>query len=227
MLLPKVPAPTSTATRSAAVVLPPVIRVIVHPSPIRVSYPTVAAVVPPLLARYDPDYIVHIGMAGGRDHYTLETCAHRENYRVRDVDNCDGYLAGERRWRIEGFPEKLEGLWHGKDVLSRWREELTDESEKALPDVRLSHDAGRFLCEFIYYESLSVRFQQTRAGLLDAHGNSREGKVCFLHVPGETDEQNLATGAQIAEAAIRSVVGSWEEGMRKKRSNKVAMDFVA
>lgn len=41
------------------------------------------------------------------------------------------------------------------------------------------------------------------------------GKAAFLHVPGGTDEASIARGRNIAEAAIRAVVGSWEEGIRR------------
>ena len=47
-------------------------------------------------------------------------------------------------------------------------------------------------------------------------GRDRVGKVCFFHVPGEADEENVQKGVRVAEAAIRSVVGSWEEGMRRE-----------
>lgn len=69
-----------------------------------------SVLVPELIAECNPDYIFHIGMAGGRNYYTLESLAHRDGYRIRDVDNMDGYLDGERRWRLEGRPEILEGV---------------------------------------------------------------------------------------------------------------------
>ena len=210
------------------------IRLIVHPTPLRVSYPAVAAIVPQLLAHYDPDYIFHIGMAGGRDYYALETRAHRDGYRIRDVDGRDGYLDGEARWRKEvrlrrgdglaeeGVPEVLEGGWGIEDVEGRWREMLGLERDKVEgqveaeePRVRMSVDAGRFLCDFIFFESLSVRWKE---------GRDRVGKVCFFHVPGETDEASVLRGVRVAEAAIRSVVGSWEAGVRRKERTEVGED---
>ena len=184
--------------------------------PLRVSYPTVAAVVPQLLAQYgEPDYVFHIGMAGGRDFYALETRAQRDGYRIRDVDGRDGYLDGELRWRAAGLPEWLGVGWDVRDVDRRWGMEMERVEmgkgigigigEQGRAKVRMSEDAGRFLCDFVFFETLSRRV-----------GGAREGKVCFLHVPGETDEGSVRRGTRVAEAAIRSVVGSWEEGYRSR-----------
>ena len=205
------------AQRLPAILLPaspsaPLVRILCHPVPLRVSYPTVAATVPQLLAQYgDPDYVFHIGMAGGRDFYALETLAQRDGYRIRDVDGRDGYLDGEARWRAQGLPESLGVKWDVGDVDGRWGGEM-ERAEKELgigeqgrAKVRMSEDAGRFLCDFVFFETLSRRV-----------GGAREGKVCFLHVPGETDEGSVRRGTRVAEAAIRSVVGSWEEGYRRK-----------
>ena len=185
-------------------------------------------------------------------------------------------------------------------MLGRWRKELKNDGVEeetvldgrravglvvaggdkrvGIPDVRLSNDAGRFLCEFTFYESLSQRWkeareeqrrrrQQRRKGphqrLLDSQSEafriadfepgasqrekrreggeeeeeendddgeedegtileleeeqaaSREGKVAFLHVPGDTDAAAIERGVRVTEAAIRAIVASWEEGYRR------------
>jgi pyroglutamyl-peptidase len=214
--LPSILLPEKNSTSAKASGLPPIIRLIVHPTPLRVSYQVVASLVPQLLAYHDPDYIFHIGMAGGRDYYALETRAHRDGYRIRDVDGRDGYIDGEYRWkkevRADGefLPDVLECGWNIGDVERRWRQDLGLEEEKKEfdePRVKMSIDAGRFLCDFIFYESLSVQWKK---------GRDRVGKVCFFHVPGEADEENVQKGVRVAEAAIRSVVGSWEEGKRRE-----------
>jgi pyrrolidone-carboxylate peptidase len=216
VLLPK---EAPDVDRVSALHLSPTIRLIVHPTPLPVSYQAVATLVPQLLAHYDPDYIFHIGMAGGRDYYALETRAHRDGYRIRDMDGRDGYLDGEARWRKEIradgeiLPEVLECGWDVEDVELRWREELglgKQRTEADEPRVKMSGDAGRFLCDFIFYESLSLRWKE---------GREMVGKVCFLHVPGDTDEWSVRKGVRVAAAAIRSVVESWEEGFRRKKSS--------
>lgn len=202
-------APTRPITTTA-----PIIRLIVHPREIRVSYETVAKTAPELIAKHDPDFIMHVGMAGGRDYYTLETLARRDFYRIKDVDNKDGHSDGESVWRKDGLPETIWTQWNEDDVLARWRGDVAricPGDERAV--VRLSRDAGRFLCEFILYTSLAYRIVGARQG--DGKAQERTGKAAFLHVPGGTDEASIARGRNIAEAAIRAVVGSWEEGIRR------------
>ncbi|OAP59657.1 hypothetical protein AYL99_06955 [Fonsecaea erecta] len=198
------------------------IKLIVYPSAIRVSYSTVSTTVPTLITTHNPDFILHIGMAGGRDCYSLETRGHRDHYRIKDVDDCDGFTWGESRWRNEGIPEVLYVGWDEVDVLARWEDGVqmglrergflgSGEMEKALSEtagkgeneaqlpasrpapliplgranipmnlmwgtsnvpvsstkadehrrkaiVKLSCDAGRFLCEYALFESLSRRW---------------------------------------------------------------------
>ena len=221
VLLPEAPTVFASTPSSQA---PPSIRLIVYPTPLRVSYHAVASLVPQLLAHYDPDYVFHMGMAGGRDCYALETRAHRDGYRIRDVDGRDGYAAGEARWRKEAnangqfLPDVLECGWNVEDVERRWRGALglppeTEEGEE--PKVQMSLDAGRFLCDFTFYESLSLRWRE---------GRERVGKVCFFHVPGETDDASVWRGVRVAEAAIRSVVTSWEAGVRREQATEGVAD---
>ena len=193
----------------------PTIRLIVHPEQICVSYETVSKVDPELIAKHDPDFIMHIGMAGGRDYYTLETLARRDSYRIKDVDNKEGLPFGESVWRKEGLPETIWTEWNEEDVLARWRGDVARMcagDERAV--VRLSRDAGRFLCEFILYTSLAYRITDAKIG--DEKAQERRGKAAFLHVPGGVDDLSIVRGRKIAEAAIRAFVGSWEEGLRRQ-----------
>ena len=234
-------------------------------------------------------------MAGGRDCYSLETRAHRDNYRIKDVDGGDGLEWGEQRWKNEGVPEVLYVGWDEADVLARWeggvkkglaergflgraemeraRESQQQQAAISLArggpgpsqttlmwgtsnvpasttkadehrrksTVKLSADAGRFLCEYALFESLSRRWLDARtvrsAGTVpsstaslseSAAGNSntcpnstqdldhgRLGKVAFLHVPGWTGVEDINRGVMVAEEAIRALVGSWEDGYRR------------
>ena len=179
----------------------------------------------------DPDFILHLGVAGGRDHFALEILARRDGYIIKDVDDSDGKLAGETRWKKQGLPEVLRVGWDGDDVLRRWREEVgkvlgrdgrplsaakgargaTSNNDKVKDGttkelVRLSTDAGKFLCEFVLYESLGLRAVEEAGG--------RKGKVAFLHVPGPVDRESIERGVKVAECAIRALVASWEDGFR-------------
>ena len=64
-----------------------------------------------------------MGMAPGREYYTLETVAHRDGYEKEDVDRRT--MREDRYWREEvGSPEVLEPRWEGwsgDDVWRRWK----------------------------------------------------------------------------------------------------------
>jgi hypothetical protein len=189
-------------------------------------------------------------MAGGRDHYTLETIAHRDNYKIKDVDDRDGWKEGEHAWKRDNVPEFLYVGWDELDVLKRWEREVWElEEQMGLVDsnsvpplggikigkekstksvVRLSRDAGRFLCEFSLMASLGKRWLEGRTdGQADDEEpparDSREGKVAFLHVPGGHTAEDVSRGVRVAEAAIRSLVASWGEGRRRPDSNPWAL----
>ncbi|ETN46429.1 uncharacterized protein HMPREF1541_00613 [Cyphellophora europaea CBS 101466] len=257
-----IPVPPTSAYR---------IRLISHPTAIRVAYATVVTILPTLTAQHTPDYIFHIGMAGGRDHYTLETVAHRDNYKIKDVDERDGWKDGEYAWKKAGLPSALHVGWDEADVCERWEREVRErEEELGLLDphaepapqgsrgaeavsaaaaaatprygewgrevrrrlrsvCRLSTDAGRFLCEFTLFESLGRRWLEAR-GKLDKQGEeqenreNKEGKVAFLHVPGAFGPEDVERGVRVATAAIRSLVGSWEEGRRRKYEQEAMLE---
>lgn len=65
-------------------------------------------------------------------------------------------------------------------------------------DIRVSHDAGHYLCDFIYYTSLSLAYQQ-----------NRDRSVLFLHVPGASEDADIERGRAIAVALIKTVVTCW------------------
>lgn len=64
-------------------------------------------------------------------------------------------------------------------------------------DVRPSEDAGRYLCDFIYYSSL--------ARLWKRHEKRR---VVFFHVPVDSDQESLLEGKEVTIALIRALVQS-------------------
>lgn len=179
----------------------PPVRILVHPEPIRVAYKTVRELVPKLWEGRKIDYMVHIGMATARKFYSVERRGHRDGYVMRDVDN--ELLEDEERkkeegdkWIWHGMPEKILTDVDIDDVWRRWR--------TALPtaDVRISEDAGRYLCDFIYYSSLAYLYQK-----------EEERRVVFLHVPVDSDDAAVKTGVDITIELIRALVQS---GMMKK-----------
>jgi pyroglutamyl-peptidase len=78
--------------------------------------------------------------------------------------------------------------------------------ERQTTDVRISEDAGRYLCDFIYYSSL-------------AHLTKKEEqrRVVFLHVPVDSDEASIKLGTEVTIELIRALVQS---GRLKKAVNQ-------
>ncbi|CAO2656135.1 Nn.00g049380.m01.CDS01 [Neocucurbitaria sp. VM-36] len=195
---------------------PTPIHIHVYHEAIRVAYNTVTDLIPALLppsnSHYPvPDIVLHIGLAAGRKHFSLEHGAHGRGYaKIPDVDGerFDDSRA-ERRFPLSRFPIVLKTSFNTSDVLARWRANLNlppdngnaAVTEKAthMPDVRLSPDAGNFMCGFIYYNSL-------------AHYYSYEdGKrpVVFLHVPDLSgSEEKLKEGWEVTVALIKALVES-------------------
>ncbi|KAI0387264.1 peptidase [Hypomontagnella monticulosa] len=188
-------------TRQAPSDLPPV-RILKH-GPVRVNYQTVRGLVPTLWD--DPavkiDYAIHIGMAGPQPVYQIERRGHRDGYDKTDVD---GKLLGDEQRR------KLEGdKWIWNDVPSELLTDLDIEKihkrwvERSPANLRLniSEDAGRYLCDFIYFSSLAHLYKQ-----------QRPRKVIFFHVPLQPDEESLIRGKELALQLIRAIC---ETGLKK------------
>jgi len=174
----------------------PLVRILVHPEEIKVAYKSVRPLVPKLWESQKIDYMIHIGMATGRRYYSVERRGHRDGYTMKDVD---GELLGdtERRkeegenWIWHGLPDELLSDTNVDDIWRRWR--------TALPefDLRVSEDAGRYLCDFIYYSSLAYLYKR-----------DEEKRVVFLHVPVNADEAAIQKGVDITTELIRAMVQS-------------------
>ena len=64
-------------------------------------------------------------------------------------------------------------------------------------DLRISDDAGRYLCDFIYYSSLAHLSKQ-----------KRPRKVIFMHVPSDASERSIERGRDLTINLVRSIVES-------------------
>lgn len=194
----------------------PEVHILIHPKPIHVGYKTVRELVPKLWegGGKSPDIVVHIGMAGPRPFYQIERKGHRQGYESGDVDG--EKLEDEREgghgedWIWYGCPEELETDLDLPDILARWQghssvsirhdrlsTSLFSLNSQSDMDLRVSDDAGRYLCDFIYYSSLSHLWKQ-----------NKPRNVIFLHVPSDASEPWLAQGRELAVNLIRSIVES-------------------
>lgn len=73
-------------------------------------------------------------------------------------------------------------------------------------DCRESEDAGHFICDYTYFNSLVwyARRNMRREG-----GASSDRPVMFLHVPAESDPKTLEKGRGVAMALIRAMVDTY------------------
>jgi pyroglutamyl-peptidase len=162
-----------------------------------------------------PDIILHIGLAAGRSYFTLESGSQARGYaKIPDVDGqrFEDSVA-ERHFPSAKFPTRLTTSFDTSDVLARWKANLGYTSidgthmDEGCPDVRISQDAGNFLCGFIYYNSLAHYFSV----------KEDERPVCFLHVPdlsGSADK--LREGLEVTIGLIKALVES-----RRKAGGRV------
>jgi len=205
-------ASTLPALIPASATNPTPIHIRVHHEPVRVAYKNVVDVVkelhpPKSQLRPQPDIILHIGLAAGRRFFALEQGAHGRGYnKTADVD---GELFSdsdaESLFPAEHYPTVLKTSFDTSDVLARWKAFLGyvsvdgDPKIEELPDVRLSPDAGNFLCGFIYYNSLAQYY--------DVKEDVRP--AAFMHVPDLSgSEGKLREGWEVTVALIKALVES-------------------
>ncbi|KAI1375526.1 peptidase [Hypoxylon crocopeplum] len=176
----------------------PAVRILKH-GPVRVNYEVVRGLVPKLWDNPEQkiDYVIHIGMAGPQLVYSLEKRGHRDGYDKQDVD---GQLLGDdlkRKqegdgWIWHGVPEELLTDLDIEKIYKRWVELSPDGL-----NLRMSEDAGHYLCDFIYFSSLAHLYKQ-----------QRPKKVIFFHVPLHPDQESLNRGKELALQLIRSICES-------------------
>jgi len=179
--------------------------------PIRASYEEIREMVPLLHESYAGvvDLVLHVGMATGRDNYALERVGHRDGYtRHRDLDgrtlpHDDGLL------RFADCPLRMSTSLDHDQVLRRWRGNIFDLSKSspaAEVECQGSTDAGHFVCDYIYFNSLAWFGRQN--GMLEG-GEASDRPVLFLHVPPNSDETTIAKGTEVVVALIEAMVETW------------------
>ncbi|KAF3344960.1 Sterol uptake control protein 2 [Verticillium dahliae VDG2] len=223
--LSKPPTPSTLRGRShAAYPLPlPPVRILVHPEAIRVNYQVVRGLVPTLwdqLPHDTPgnpsaappsegpsppriDLCIHIGMAGPRPFYCIERRGHRDGYAMPDQGP---------DWVWAETPPELETDVDVRDALRRWRRLSPDDA-----DLRISEDAGRYLCDFIYMSSLAHLYRR---------GERR--RVVFLHVPCDASEEAVGRGTELATGLVRALVESEVQSRRSadiRKEDKIAVEL--
>ncbi|KAK3329687.1 hypothetical protein B0H66DRAFT_541800 [Apodospora peruviana] len=194
--------------------IPPV-RLLVHPEAVRVNYQVVRKLVPELWdlegkrpgGRPKPDFVIHIGMAGPDMVYSIERRGHRDGYAMKDVDgeflkDQDRKLKEGKNWVWFGEPAELLTDFDLDDILKKWK----GHSPRDL-DLKISENAGRYLCDFIYFSSLA-----------HLHKAGEKRKVVFLHVPSDCSEKSIKDGKELVIQLVRSLVES-ELGRQPKQDH--------
>ncbi|RMY45738.1 hypothetical protein D0865_09726 [Hortaea werneckii] len=173
-----------------------------------VCYEEAWALIPPLLESYygTIDLVLHIGMASGRTFYTAERFAHRDNYSQHT--DIDGHVpkVEDVLYQYPDCPVMMESSLSYDDLLQRWQSTVSHAAEGSAlygADCRSSEDAGHYLCDYTYFNSLAW-FGRRHKQLED--GKPTDRPVMFLHVPAESDEKVLDTGRAVALALIQSMV---------------------
>jgi pyroglutamyl-peptidase len=141
--------------------------------------------------------ILHIGLAAGRNFYTLERQSPRGPFdQFADVDG-RVFSALQASHLFAGCPAILKPTFDTDDLWRRWRTNVYD----LTADLRPSDDPGRYLCGFIYYVSMAWFMKRK-----DEYKGERP--VVFLHVPDLPSEAQVAQGREVAVGLIKGMVGS-------------------
>ncbi|ESO07559.1 hypothetical protein HELRODRAFT_75940, partial [Helobdella robusta] len=128
---------------------------------------------------HKPQLVVHVGVSGIAQEITLEKQAHNHGYDKLDICGCtpDGECC------VEGAEECIETCIDMQAVC-----DYINQSDKKVTAV-VSTDPGRYLCDFIYFSSLTIN----------------KSRTTFIHVPPldrPYSARQLAEGLRLAIVAM-------------------------
>jgi len=169
----------------------------------------------------------------------LESRGHKSGYRQPDADGeyADvvelGYKDGEREEsqeeraeaeRLKGYVkkggggDKLRGFGKGyeefdDEIVSDLKAaEMVDIlKSRGHKDIRLSDNAGRYLCDFIYYCSLAEQ-HRTNSGENSKEGKGKKTRVLFLHCPPVDEPLSTATVVEYIKLVVSLACERIENG---------------
>ncbi|XP_061183507.1 pyroglutamyl-peptidase 1-like isoform X1 [Saccostrea echinata] len=152
----------------------------VHIEEIPVDYQEVSQIVTELWEREDPLLMVHVGVSDFVNKITLEQRAHNTGYYLKDIK---GKTPNKECCREEGE----ECICAGLDM-SRVSAEINNADNELQAEVSYAK-TGRYLCDFVYYISLSIN----------------KSRSAFIHVPPLNQpytEDQLGEGVAVAISAM-------------------------
>ncbi len=124
-------------------------------------YTTVDRELPALIAAHRPNVVLMFGLAGRRQHVSIELFA--RNRMSTWFPDAGGAAPPRAAIAADGPPR-----WRGRAAFSR----LLAAARATRVTTRLSRDAGKYLCNYIYWRALEAA---ARPG--------GPGRVVFIHVP--------------------------------------------
>jgi pyroglutamyl-peptidase len=196
---------------------PTAVKIITYPHAIRVAYKDVRELIPGLLESYADhvDVVMHMGMASGRRYYAAEQLGHRDGYgKNADLDLIK-LPTDDGEQQFGDCPETLETSLDYEEVLRGWRRNVKGQDVFPAIDTRPSNDAGHYLCDYIYFNSLAWYARRSQK-FLDGKVTARP--VMFLHVPADSDAEHLEIGRIATVALIRAIAESWSISGRHEKT---------
>jgi len=152
---------------------------------IPVTYDYIDNQIPVLLDDSKPDIVIHVGVnSHSKDVINLETCAHSYGYNKSDANKC------------HCNPSKhchQECLYTSVNT-----GEIFAKCNGSYPPVAMSCNAGRFLCEYVYYTSMK---------------HSHNAPVLFVHVPLLTYDVTL----EVVTKVLLKIVNCCVEQLKTKK----------
>ncbi|CAB3387378.1 Hypothetical predicted protein [Cloeon dipterum] len=146
---------------------------------IPVEYNFVESEIPKIWDKYQPELVVHVGVSSVASAITLETQAHKSGYKQADISERLPTLGSNCLCDEECLTTKLD-----VPAIS-----LSVTLNEGLP-VCVSKDAGRYLCEFSYFTSLS----------------RDESRAIFIHVPELNKPYSASDLAKGIKGVIREIL---------------------
>ncbi|KAG7267916.1 hypothetical protein CRUP_006666 [Coryphaenoides rupestris] len=161
-----------------------------HVQEIPVEYRPVKELLPSLWKQHQPYLVVHVGVAGIATAVMLEQQGHNKGYERPDNS---GYHP-DCGCCVVGGPDTIQSALDMEVVRQRVKDSGLEVA------VTVSHDAGRYLCDYSYYTSLYV---------------SEGGRRCgFVHVPplGEPYScKDLAKALQVVVTEMLRLLAKAEQ----------------
>uniref|UniRef100_A0A8C4X0U6 Pyroglutamyl-peptidase I like n=1 Tax=Eptatretus burgeri TaxID=7764 RepID=A0A8C4X0U6_EPTBU len=150
------------------------IQLLVYEIP--VEYQKVKELVPTIWKEHQPRIVVHVGVSGVANAVTLEQCG--KNHGYMGLDNVCS--APGSHCCVEGGPACLDSTIDMENVRQ------TVQAAGLHVELSVSHDAGRYLCDYAYYTSLYFG----------------KGMTAFIHVPPLGKPYTALELAQALQAII-------------------------